>query len=181
MRTALTFLFVMFSAFAQNHPASTSPIRSCGPSEQDFDVKLDKTSHAVNQPQPGKALVYVIEVFQVPRKFFSGSPTIRIGLDGSWMGANRGNSYLSFSVTPGEHHLCGYWQSSLLDTSGQHSLAGFFAEADKTYFFRVQTHGEFDSAEPETWSIDLQPIDADEGKYLVASYPLSISHLKKQN
>ena len=77
--------------------------------------------------------------------------------------------------------FAGYWQSSLPDTSGQRSLAGFFAEAGKTYFFRVQTHGEFDSAEPETWSIDLQPIDADEGKYLVASYPLSISHLKKQN
>ena len=90
MRTALTFLFVIFSAFAQNHTPSTSPIPSCGPSEQDFDVKLDKASHAVNQPQPGRALIYVIEVFQVPRKFLAGSPTIRIGLDGFWMGANRG-------------------------------------------------------------------------------------------
>ena len=181
MRTALTFLFVIFSAFAQNHTPSTSPIPSCGPSEQDFDVKLDKASHAVNQPQPGRALIYVIEVFQVPRKFLAGSPTIRIGLDGFWMGANRGNSYLSFSVAPGEHHLCSYWQSSQPDSSAQHSFAGFSAETGKTYFFRVQTHGEFDSAEPEIWSIDLQPIDADEGKYLVASYPLSISHPKKQN
>jgi hypothetical protein len=102
-----------------------------------------------------------------------------VDLNGAWVGANHGSSYLSFSVDPGEHHLCTNWQSAMKRLSDQHSLTSFTAEAGKTYFFRVQTHVEFERPENQIWSIDLQPVNADEGKYLIASSPLSVSKPKR--
>lgn len=174
MRTCLLFLFLASTTFAQGQPTATS----CGPANVKFDTKLNKTAHAVLQPGPRKALVYVIEVFQRPPGEL-GTPTIRVGLDGAWVGANRGSSYLSFSVDPGEHHLCTNWQSVLERLSSQHSLTSFTAEAGKTYFFRVQTHVESTGNASEVWSIELQPVDPDEAKYLIASSPMSVSQPKQ--
>jgi hypothetical protein len=178
MKTALVFLLFASSLFAQSRPTSDPLAPSCGPSNVKFDVKLDNTQHAVVQPEPGKALVYVIEVFQRPPGEL-GTPTIRVGLNGAWVGANHGTSYLFFSLNPGEHHLCTNWQSVMKRLSDQHSLASFTAEAGKTYFFRVQTHVESEGRDSQIWSIDLQPVNADEGKYLIASSPLSVSRPKK--
>lgn len=178
MKSALVFLLFASSAFAQSQPVSDPPAFSCGASNVKFDVKLDNTQHAAGQPEPGKALVYVIEVFQRPPGEL-GTPTIRVGLNGAWVGANRGTSYLSFSVDPGEQHLCTNWQSVLKRLSDQHSLTSFTAEAGKTYFFRVQVHVESEGRESQIWSIDLQPVNADEGKYLIASAPMSVSQAKK--
>ena len=174
---ALVFLLFASSALAQNQsPGATS----CGPSDVKFDVRHDNTRHPLlSQPEEGKALVYVIEVFQKPPGEL-GNPTIRVGLDGTWVGANQGSSYLSFSVDPGEHHLCTNWQSMWKRLSDQHSLTSFTAEAGKTYFFRVQTHVESEGRESQLWYIDLQPVNADEGKYLIATSPLSVSQPKKK-
>lgn len=178
MRIALAFLFLASSVYPQNTPVSSSPAFSCGPNQVKFDVKLDKAQHTLAQPETGKALVYVIEVFQRPAGELL-TPTIRVGLNGAWVGANHGNSYFSFSVDSGEQHLCTNWQSSIGQLASQHSLTSFTAEAGKTYFFRVQTHVESDGRGSGVWSIDLQPINADEGKYLIASSPLSVSKAQK--
>ena len=58
--------------------------------------------------------------------------------------------------------------------SDQHSLTSFTAEAGRTYYFRVQIHVE-SQGENSNIGIDLQPVNADEGKYLVATSPLSVS------
>jgi hypothetical protein len=178
MSAAFLLLLLTSSAFAQGQAGPAQPVSSCGPSNMDFDVKLDSAQHSLGQPEPGKALVYVIEVFERPPGEL-GTPTIRVGLNGTWVGANRGSSYLSFSVDPGEHHLCTNWQSRFKRLSGQHSLANFTAEAGKTYFFRVQTHVESEGRNSEVWYIELQPVNPDEGKYLIDSSPLSVSHPKK--
>ena len=178
MRTALTFLLLASSVFAQSKAPSSPSSTSCGPTQVEFDVKLDRTRHALGQAEPGKALVYVIEVFQRPLTEL-GVPTIRVGLDGAWVGANHGTSFLSFSVEPGEHHLCTNWQSVLKRLSDQHSLTSFTAEAGKTYFFRVQVYEESAGGKGQFWTIDLQPVDADEGNYLLTSAPLSSSKPKK--
>jgi len=189
MRTAfavvcLAFLFLASSAFAQTQPAPIPITTACGPDNVKFDVKHDNAQHFLSQPEAGKALVYVMEVFQRPPGEV-GTPTIRIGLNGAWAGANQGSSYFSFSVDPGEQHLCANWQSMWKQLSSQHSFASFTAEAGKTYFFRVrvqfQTYapGPSDSSNTVMWSIDLQPINADEGKYLISSSPLSVFHAKK--
>jgi hypothetical protein len=173
---ALVFLLFASSAFAQSQSGATS----CGPADVKFDVRHDNTRHPLLQePEEGKALVYVIEVFQKPPGEL-GNPTIRVGLDGSWVGANQGSSYLSFSVDPGEHHLCTNWQSMWKRLSDQHSLTSFTAEAGKTYFFRVQTHVESEGRESQIWYIDLQTVNADEAKYLIATSLLSVSQPKKK-
>jgi hypothetical protein len=64
---------------------------------------------------------------------------VRVGLDGKWVGATRGTSYLSFAVEPGEHHLCVDLHSEFLEPRRLVSLYGFTAQARKTYYFRART------------------------------------------
>jgi hypothetical protein len=101
-----------------------------------------------------------------------------VGLNGKWVGANRGTSYLSFPADAGKNHLCTNWQSVQKQLSNQHSLASFVAEAGKTYFFRVQTRFET-YGDGVAWSFDLQPMNSDEAKNFIAASPLSISQPKR--
>ena len=95
------------------HPGSAMRVSSsaCGPSNIQFDVKTEKGQHPTARAQDGKALIYVVEVFEKPENQLSKPPT-KIGLDGGWVGANKDNSYFFFPVNPGDHHLCMTWQSS---------------------------------------------------------------------
>jgi hypothetical protein len=167
MKTAFVVVLFIASALAQDPGAITAAQSACGAKGTSFDVKPEATPHAVVQPEAGKALIYVIED---ARSLHDEGYTVRIGMDGTWAGANRGSSYFSFSLEPGEHHLCANWQSHFARLSRLVSLAHLSAEAGKVYYF--QTSFEFDS-------LDLIPIDSDQGRLLIASYPLSISTLRK--
>jgi hypothetical protein len=103
-----------------------------------------------------------------------GCATVRVGLDGAWIGANQGNTYFSFTVTAGEHHLCSNWQSNLERYSSMYSLANFTAEAGKAYYFR--TRAWFSYQAPR---FDLEALNSDEGNYLVAASPQAFSHPKE--
>ena len=147
-------LILAASAFAQESPADAA----CGPVKAQFVFENDAVSPVPPQPDPSKALVYVIE----EQKFrLYGDVTARVGLDGAWVGANRGNSYLFFSVEPGDHHLCTDWTSRLLHNGRLVSLAPLSAEAGKTYYFRARTSG----ARYEVPAIDLDPVNSDERYY----------------
>jgi hypothetical protein len=100
------------------------------------------------------------------------SVTTRVGLDGAWIGANRGDSYFFFPVEPGEHHLCSDWHVGFVAGGGTKvSLASFTAEAGKTYYFRVRTMGAKDMGN----ILDLDPVNSDQGQFLVASSAFSSS------
>lgn len=178
MKLPLMFLLLAFPAFAQNGPGSSFVPASCGPNEIHFSVKADRSQHSIGQPEPGKALVYVIEEFQNVSGGFI-RPTVRVGLDGRWVGANRGSSYLFFSVAPGEHHLCANWQSSSEEISSQYSLTNFTAESGNVYFFKVEPRVESIHDRGDAWSKDLAPVNPDQAKYLIAISPLSVSYLQK--
>lgn len=179
MKTALALIFLAVSAHAQDLSVASAEA-ACGPSDTHFVVKFETGTHTLQQPDPGKALVYVVE----EQKFKAvRDVTARVGLDGVWMGANRGNSYLSFSVEPGEHHLCTDWISDFLPNGRLVSLSPLTAEAGKTYYFRVRTSGGTLSLadrprNAEGASIDLDLVNSDEGKLLIASSDLSVSHPK---
>ena len=173
MRTVLAVFFLTTFALAQDPAAIAAAESACGPKGVNFDVKDDNSQHSIARPEDGKALVYVIqEIGSV--NCIGGCLTSKIALDGAWIGANHHNSYSVFAVAPGERHLCVNWQSHFARMSQVFGLAHFTAEAGKVYFFRTRTIG---YGGPTFF--DVEPIDSDLAKLLIASTPLSISHPKK--
>lgn len=167
-----TSFFAATPAFAQA-PEATLLARACGPGTVNFDATADESQHPLAQPQAGKATIYLVGSFVAGGS--PAKPLVKVGVDGSWVGAIRGKSYLFFSVEPGDHHICANWQSGLLTPSRLFALASFTAEAGKTYYFRARTINE----DNRGYSLDLEPADSDEGQYLVASSAFSQSHPKK--
>jgi hypothetical protein len=178
---AFVVFFLTCSAFAQNPSVMPQLHPACGAMNAQFQVKMDDAQLPDPQVEAGKALIYVVE----DQKYKAvRDVTIRIGLDGEWVGATRGNSYLFFPVEPGEHHLCADWTSDFLPSDRLVSLFGLTVESGKTYYFRARTTGGPGSlternGQGDTASLDLDLVNSDEGKYLVTFSPLSVSHPKK--
>jgi len=170
-------LFAAF-AFAQG-PSAASP-SACGTESISFDVKTEKSQLGPAQPDPAKALVYFIQDDGPWGNHQSA--TLRIGLDGEWVGAYKHNSYFFVLVEPGEHHVCVNAQRYLYHSgyqSGLVALAHFTAEQGKVYYFRTQLLGGLSLRYPMPPHLDLDRPDSDQAKYLIGSYPLSISQPKK--
>jgi hypothetical protein len=141
MNVALLVILFSVSLFAQDQSAITAAEAACGAKETQFDAKQDTIHHPTPQPEPGKALVYVIEdLGQCPGcapNSYAWSTGVedaltRVGVNGAWVGANRGSSYIAFSIDPGDHHLCANWQSSLESRSHAFAMAGFTAQEGKS-------------------------------------------------
>lgn len=159
---------------------SAAPVQvaeaACGPFNVKFHVSatsaLTKTSAT-----PEMALVYVVEDLGGPE--FAGEigiePTVRVGIDGRWIGADRNNSYLAFPIAPGVHHMCVNWQTSLEEERDVVALGNLTAQAGKTYYLRVFFRNML-GIPPHNGmlpAIVLEHIDPDEGRLLVAQYPQS--------
>ncbi|MGA7294786.1 MAG: DUF2846 domain-containing protein [Terriglobales bacterium] len=168
MKFALVTVLFVASAFAQAPPAS-SPA-ACGPANVSFRVKLEGSQPTLAQPDPGKARVYFFH--DAGTGVTLGYPTIKLAMDGAWVGANHGNSYFSVSVEPGEHHVCVTLQSSMV--AQRVELAHFTAEAEKTYYYRTRL-----VMSRSVELLELDPIDSDQGKYLIVSFSRSVSNPKK--
>ncbi len=170
MRSTLIAMFLAVSAFGQQESGALAA--ACGPKGTSFDVKLDRSQHALAQPEPGKALVYFIQDFGNVNCLGS-CMTTKIGLDGAWVGANQDNSYFYVSVEPGEHHVCANPQSHVGRISRIVALAHFTAEPGKVYYFRARA-----TMGGNQILFDLDPVDSEQAKYLISSYPLSTAHPK---
>ena len=177
MKTILIIAVLASSAFAADQATVAAAESACGPSNIQFDVNAENGQHPTAQAPEGKSLVYVVEVFEKPENQIS-KPTVKVGLDGDWVGANKSNSYFFFPVNPGDHHLCMAWQSTHKGYSKQVALTNFSAESGKAYYFtaRIIEHDEGGGA---WFTVDLGPVNGDEGQLLVASSAFSTSHPKK--
>jgi len=187
MKAALALILFATCAFtqaaAQDQSAIAAAESTCGPKTVNFDAKADPIQHPTPQPDADKTMVYVVEdLGQCPDCGYAGTnfitdvsdAVVKVGMDGSWVGAGRGASYLFFSTEPGDHHLCINWQSHLRSRSRALAFANLSAEAGHTYYFRARLfpgHGDY--------SLDLDATNADEGKFLVASSAHSVSNPKK--
>lgn len=156
-----------FMSQAQNPAAVKTAEAACGRPDTKFDV--DRVRNGVPTPAPARAAtVYVIENTWTPR-----SPIVRVALDGNWVGASRGWSYLVFPAASGPHHLCISKQSRSKSLDDHVALAPLDAKAGHTYYFLA-----------DTWSallpglMQLDSIDPDEAKLLVAQRPLAVSHAR---
>ena len=180
------FALVALPVLAQDGQLSPAGAPGCGPDQVNFEVKASKGAITA-QHEAGKALVYFIEddsdFNSVPK------PTTRAGLDGQWVGATHGNSYLYFEVDPGVHHFCASWQGhahsgiSMLAgvSSGYGSKAAassFTAEAGSVYYFVAKNI--FYQRENSSNKVDLSLIqlNSDEGQLMVSRSTFSISKKK---
>ena len=151
----------------QDRSADLRAAAGCGRATTEFSVKVDKNQHVVAQPEPGKALVYVIARENPEDSYNIGDITTRVGLDGAWVGANYGESYLSFSLAPGEHHVCVDWQSSIASRQQLSGAVELIAEAGKTYYLRtwIRPSGLAGGRREELW---FKQVDSAEGLLLVS-------------
>ncbi len=167
---SILFAVIASSTFAQE-PAPTASTRGgCGPSEAHFDVKTDRKQHPVAPADAGKALVYVFEDIE-------RGPTMKVGLDGAWIGANKGKSYFFFSVDPGDHKVCTNWQSGTFKETSKRigSAMTLKAEAGKTYYLRTQIY----ERSEHDHNVKLEPVETAEGQFLISASAFSTSHPKK--
>ncbi len=182
------FLFCVLFALGNQLRASTLP-DACGDDKTQFDVKTEKHQPAPAPPTVGIAqIVFVGLVDPGPGGCLGCTFSPRVGIDGSWVGATKGNSYFSVEVDPGEHHLCAAWKS-LRATQGKNvGVASFTAEAGKVYYFQVGIR-EVETGVMGTsggsplsiydWVLDLTPLSDDEGRYRVKISALATSKEKK--
>jgi hypothetical protein len=181
MKIALITLLFAASAFAQAPPAGLPA--ACGSGKVSFNVTLDNAHNTPAQPDQGQARVYFIQDNGTWGE--DQHNTLRIGMDGAWVGAYKDNSWFFISVQPGEHHVCANVQSHF--SVGQLvALAHFTAEAGKAYYFRTRFLGGLIPPEltggNKSWNhesppppyLDLDLVDSDQGEYLVASSPQSV-------
>jgi len=183
MKGAL-ILAVLFAApvFAQNNTTQVGLQGPCGHDQARFDVEK-VSGPPITQAVSGKAMVFVSEVFKKATGEM-GDPTLRIGVDGEWVGTVKGNSYFSFNVEPGEHHLCLKWQSHFKRLSREAAFTVFAAEAGKQHYFRARVTYELgpDNGHGNNvtgMSVTLDTLSSDERQYLVASNPMSVPHIKR--
>jgi len=151
---------------AQDDAAAARTAAGCGPSGVMFDVQTTDTKHPVGQPERGKALVYFLVDFIT-------APTMRVGVDGNWVGANDKKSYFFFQVEPGEHNICTEWQSGTFKKSSERvgEAMHLTTEVGKTYYIRLNFSYQ---------RMHLEMSDEAEGHFLIGSSLYATSQLKKK-
>jgi hypothetical protein len=88
----LVTLLLGWPALAQTQAIDARTAAGCGAADISFDVKTDPSQHTLLPPESGKAMVYVATDQGETPALQVGNPTTRVGLDGSWVGANHGTS-----------------------------------------------------------------------------------------
>jgi hypothetical protein len=178
---------LLFGCLACSAPAWAKTVLpdACGDDKVKFDVFLQSKQPAPDPPEEGKAQIVFVEIESAKgNPFFD--PTIRYGMDGTWVGANRLKSYFAISVAPGVHHLCANWQGK----KDEVGVSTFTAEAGKVYYFAFQLsftggggggmaaapggHGTTQIAGSRpVESFDFVQLTEDDGKFRVKAYDLS--------
>jgi hypothetical protein len=173
------------AAFLAASFALTSPVwakdlpDACGNETIHFIVTTSGNQPLPESPPPGKAQVIFIET--IDRDFCLGCSdiTTRVGIDGAWVGANKGKSHFSYNVEPGKHRICADWQRILF---GQVSVDSFTAQPGKSYYFMVRvtnrTHKTGDQDRNDE-RVRLIPLGEAEGRRLVSQSDLSLAELHK--
>jgi len=152
---------------------------ACGDDSIKFDVSTKSGQSAPVPPEAGKAQIVFIETSSKPRggcfaMFTSCDATARFGVDGSWVGATRGNSYFTLPVDPGVHHLC----VTLGKDIGVEALS---VEAGKVYYYQANFNVDTTKyGTPQDPNLQIKKtgrfslLSEDEGKFRVKASALSI-------
>lgn len=149
------------------------PLSACGAGQPNFNVKDAAVGSPVAPVAADKAVVYVFE--QMPSVLLL-STKVAIGLDGSWVGETKPQSYIRFVAEPGVHHLCAQYQGdAAVGEQGKILLRRLNLEAGHTYYLLYRGIFSRDSGEVAF----LDEVDEDEGLYLLQTSNHVISTPKK--
>ncbi len=169
MKPGLRALVLCASLACAGRAWATTLPDSCGDDKVKFDVKTETGQPLPARPAEGKAVIIFIEnQNQMITPFHYA--TVRFGMDGTWVGANKGDSYFALTVASGVHHLCASWQSDLETLKKSVKATCFNAEAGQVYYFA----GEI-VASRDALIFNFSELNEDEGKYQVKSLKLSTS------
>jgi hypothetical protein len=169
MKPGLSALVLCASLACAGRVWATTLPDSRGDDKVKFDVKTEAGQPLPAGPAEGKAeIVFIENENQKVTPFHSA--TVRFGMDGAWVGANKGDSYFVLTVAPGVHHLCASWQSDLGTLKKDVKATSFTAEAGQVYYFA----GEI-VASRDTVIFNFSELNEDEAKYQLKSLKLSTS------
>jgi hypothetical protein len=130
--------------------------RACPKVDVKFKTATDKKSHPTAEPSADKAVVYIVRPTMMGNKIQT-----KLGVDGKWVGANRGHNYFFLTLDPGEHYFCSKAENK--------SVMALKVEAGKTYFVEQKIKMGFMKARNK-----LALISDEEGKKKLAkSHPSS--------
>jgi hypothetical protein len=167
MTQALRAFFLCASLACAGQLWATTLPDSCGNAKVKFDVTTEVGQPVPAGPVEGKAQIIFVENENHMIGPFMNA-TVRFGVDGSWVGATKGNSYFAVTVDPGVHHLCAFWERKNVDVT---PLA---AEPGKVYYFAAQVNVE----SKYSITFGLSQLNEDEGRYRVSNSQLSSSKPK---
>lgn len=135
MRLKSQILLVCLCAIAPVTAAARILPPACGDDKIKFEVKVEKGSLDLPPLAPGKARIVFIETL-TKHGVIGRAATTRYGVDGTWMGANKGDSYFYVDVDPGHHEVCANWQA--VNTTGNSvGVAQVNAKAGGIYYFEA--------------------------------------------
>jgi len=174
----VTALLLMGSAFQPQLCAQQIGQPGCGVDELKFDVSKSPLQ-PLTKPADGMALVVVLDRNDAGAAVIGGAS--RIGLDGKWLSATKGNTYTTLQVDPGVHHLCTKPQSIL---SGKKFLAvkllaaatSIDTKAGGVYYYQLVS---VQLAHEDMPHSELRLMEPDAGELLRSGYELSVAKPKQ--
>jgi hypothetical protein len=157
---------------------------ACGDDKVNFEVATQKSPGSQAGPEAGKAHIVFVE--NSPSQ---SGPTMRYGMDGAWVGANKGNSYFTLTVEPGVHQLCTGVQTHFDRVKkGFIEVTSLTVEAGKTYYYEAKITnfavagatgpGVTNGGGGGGASFSLSPLTELEGEYRIKAWKLSTSKPK---
>lgn len=176
-------LLVAISAFSQNGQEKLAtkqriqrPQAACGDPSAKFTVRPGALIQPTVPIGKDEARVYILDDTVIPfqpGQHLSGAATIKVGLNGQWIGATKGRSYIELPVQAGENHVCGRVQRTRYRWPagcflvGNTALLRLHVVAGQTYYARAKAY-HIDLEDSEVCAFNLDTVNPDEGKLLLA-------------
>jgi hypothetical protein len=149
---------------------------ACGEDNVKFKVTVEKGMLEIPPPEAGKASFVFIENLN-KHGVIGSAATTRFGVDGAWVGADKGDSYFVVEVDPGMHQVCANWQA--VSAEGKNvGVLPVKAVAGHVYYFEAAILDRADSmAPPGGIRVEVEfhfvPMNEAVGKQRVSMYGLS--------
>jgi uncharacterized protein (DUF2147 family) len=151
---------------------------SCGKEDTNFKVTAQLNPPPLASPEAGKAQIVFLETENTGGQFINPGDEARIGVDGAWTGATKGDSYFVIAMSPGQHHLCVNLVKNDDSEWNGTAVTSVNVEQGKVYYYRVKIlHlriGGWPTGDT-IQSLDLTLVNEDEGKYLINTIALAIA------